>query len=295
MFNFLEFVNDIFTAVFIAEALVKIIATGPRLYFNDSWNIFDFIIILGSSAGIFISAYSSVKIKGATSVFRAFRIMRIMRLLKRGGNSMHLIFNTFVLTLHSLVNIGGLLIVFIYMYSILGMMVFGQMKRNGIMNDYINFENFNNAFITLFTVATGDSWHYTAEAFAMTNSPINDCIENATYADYVAHSGKTMSCGSKLESYLFFVTYMFVVNLVFLKLFIAIILQGYNNTQVQDKRLFNIDMNDKFRETWAEFDPEATTFIPMYKLRDFLFALGEPLGFDMRYTGKRLMQDQFIA
>ncbi len=40
-----------------------------------------------------------------------------------------------------------------------------------------------------------------------------------------------MGCGSKVKSYLFFVSYIFVVNLVFLKLFIAIILQGYNNTQ----------------------------------------------------------------
>ena len=162
------------------------------------------------------------------------------------------------------------------------------MKRNGIMNDYINFESFINAFITLFTVATNDSWNATTEAFAMENSPINACKNQATYADFVANGGRTIGCGDKIEAYLFFVSYMFVVNLVFLKLFIAIILQGYNNTQVQEKRLFNIDMNDRFREIWAEFDPEATTFIPLYKLRDFLFALGEPLGFDSRYLGQRL-------
>jgi hypothetical protein len=78
---------------------------------------------------------------------------------------------------------------------------------------------------------------------------------------------------------------MFLVNLVFLKLFIAIILQGYSSTQTQDKRLFNIDMNERFREVWSEFDPEATTFINMSQLRHFLFALGEPLGFDSRYLG----------
>ena len=77
-----------------------------------------------------------------------------------------------MITLHSLVNIGGLLLVFIYMYSILGMIVFGDVKRNGIMNSYLNFENFTNAFITLFTVATGDSWNYTMAAFTMDSSPM---------------------------------------------------------------------------------------------------------------------------
>jgi Ca2+-binding EF-hand superfamily protein len=79
---------------------------------------------------------------------------------------------------------------------------------------------------------------------------------------------------------------MFVVNLIFLKIFIAIILQGYNDMQTQDGRLFNIDMNEKFRDTWKIYDPDATTFIKMNDLRDFLFALGAPLGFDKNYRNR---------
>jgi voltage-gated sodium channel len=162
--------------------MVKIIALGPKLYFNDGWNVFDFIIVIGSIGGIFISNHTQLKISGTTSVlraFRIFRILRIMRLIKRAGKSITLIFNTFILTLHSLVNIGGLLLVFIFIYSILGMMIFGQQKRNGFMNDYINFENFSNAFITLFAIATIDSWNFTAKAFALENDSSTDCIENA--------------------------------------------------------------------------------------------------------------------
>ena len=103
-----------------------------------------------------------------------------MRLIKR-GNSLRLIFNTFVITLHSLANIGGLLLLFIFMYSILGMIIFGTVKRNGLMNSYINFENFYNSFLTLFIVATGDSWNGIMEAFAMEFSPQSQCIENPSY------------------------------------------------------------------------------------------------------------------
>jgi Ion transport protein len=69
-----------------------------------------------------------------------------------------------------LANIGALLLLFIFMYSILGMILFGETMRNGIMNDYINFENFTNSFITLFIVATGDSWNDIMEAFSMQNN-----------------------------------------------------------------------------------------------------------------------------
>lgn len=50
-----EILNYIFTVIFIFEVMVKNLALGPRLYFNDNWNTFDFVIISGSFAGIFIS------------------------------------------------------------------------------------------------------------------------------------------------------------------------------------------------------------------------------------------------
>ena len=90
-----------------------------------------------------------------------------------------------MITLHSLANIGGLLLLFIFMYSILGMILFGTVKRNGQLNDYINFENFNNAYLTLFVVATGDSWNSIMQAYALENSPSSMCVVNPTYKEIV--------------------------------------------------------------------------------------------------------------
>jgi hypothetical protein len=88
---------------------------------------------------------------------------------------------------------------------------------------------------------------------------------------------------------------MFIVSLVFLKLFIAIILEGYSKTQIQDTRLFNNDAKEHFREVWMDFDPDATSFIKLLDLRPFLLALGGPLGFDDSFTNNRFLQDKFIA
>jgi hypothetical protein len=57
-----------------------------------------------------------------------------LRLLKKGGRSLHMIFNTFVITFRQLVNIGYLLMILIYMYSVLGMILFGMTARKGVMN-----------------------------------------------------------------------------------------------------------------------------------------------------------------
>jgi Ion transport protein len=214
----------------LAEAFIKIIAISPKVYFNESWNTFDFVIIMGSFFSIFISANTSLEIRGAITIMRSFRILRLLRLIKR-GKSLQLIFNTLIITVHSLANIGALLLLFIFMFSILGMILFGDVQRNGIMNDYINFENFWNAYLTLFIVGTGDSWNDIMSAFTIENSPAYQCMDNPTYDDYVnIGNNSNVGCGNLGLSWAYFVSYMFIVNLVFLKIFIAIILQGYDDT-----------------------------------------------------------------
>lgn len=86
-----------------------------------------------------------------------------------------------MITLHSLANIGALLLLFIFMYSVLGMILFGATKRNRVMDDYINFENFYQSFLTLFIVATGDTWNEIMISFAIENHPSSECVANPTY------------------------------------------------------------------------------------------------------------------
>lgn len=118
-------INLVFTVIFISEAFIRIAGTGFQTYFKDGWNVFDFIIALGSVISILVSQISEVEIKAVT-LLRAFRILRLLRLLKRGGKSLYLIFNTFVITMQSLANIGGLLLLMMYIYSIIGMIYFGE-------------------------------------------------------------------------------------------------------------------------------------------------------------------------
>ena len=289
-----EILNNIFAAIFLVEAMVRLIAIGVTSYFKDYWNRFDFFVAIGSVLSIIITYNTEVKIYG-TTILRSFRFLRLLRLLRRGGKGLKHIFNTFEITLQSLANIGGLLLLLIYMYAIVGVIYFGDVMRNGNMTDYINFESFTNAFITLFTVATADSWNYTMACFTNTVAPWYDCMDNPTYDDYVANDMNTVGCGNLEGARIYFVSFMFIVSLVFLKLFIGIIIEGYKNTQIQDERLFNNEIRDRFREVWSEFDPEATTFIRLKDLRLFLFALGNPLGFDETFADSRFLQDKFIA
>lgn len=60
---------------------------------------------------------------------------------------------------------------------------------------------------------------------------------------------------------IYFFTYVLMVDLIYMKLFIAIILQGFQNISEKDSNVLNSDLSDKFRESWALLDPDATTFM----------------------------------
>ena len=142
--------------------------------------MFDFIIVLGSIISVFITLNTTLTIAGATTIIRAFRISRIFRLVKRAKN-LRLVFNTFVFTIPALVNVGGLLLLLLYLYSIVGVFLFSEVKRNEALSENKNFENFAKSFVTLFTIATGDSWSAIIESTSVQPTANFKCIENPSY------------------------------------------------------------------------------------------------------------------
>lgn len=58
--NSLEVLNILFTIIFCLEAVIRLSAIGFQNYFKDNWNIFDFIIALGSLIGILMNQLTSV-------------------------------------------------------------------------------------------------------------------------------------------------------------------------------------------------------------------------------------------
>ena len=84
----------------------------------------------------------------------------------------------------------------------------------------------------------------------------------------------------------FFISYIFLVGLIFLNLFIAIILQGYYQTTELEKQVVNSEIMARYKDAWAEFDPEATGYIEVNKFADLMLTFGPPLGWDYSYQNK---------
>jgi voltage-gated cation channel len=128
-----------------------------------------------------------------------------------------------------MLNLGGLMMLIIYIYAVIGVNIFAEIKLSGSLNRFLNFKTTASSFITLIRVVTGENWNDLMTELSKGYSIDYPCIQNPTWADYNA-SGETLGCGDPVLATCFFISFIVVVGLIFMNLFIAIILQGYQQT-----------------------------------------------------------------
>lgn len=84
-------------------------------------------------------------------------------------------------------------------------------------------------------------------------------------------------CGSSL-AYPFFIAFIFIVPLITMNLFIAVVIQGYElSLREYEAELLPRHIDDLV-EKWAEYDPNATGFITPYNFAFLLHELPPPVG-----------------
>ena len=62
------------------------------------------------------------------------------------------------ISLPSLLNVGALTLLVIFIYSTLGVFLFSKVTVGDRITNYTNFWNFHNGMVTLFRCATGEDW-----------------------------------------------------------------------------------------------------------------------------------------
>jgi len=288
----IDYANLCFTGLFTFEILVKIIAWG-KSFWKDGWNIFGLIIVCFSITGTVLSSRTGLNFGGATNIIRTIRAFRIFRIIKK-ANNLKIIFNTFVKSIPSLLNIGCLFFVLLYIYSVIGVYLFAELQMTGVLTETKNFQSFSNAFTVLLMISTGEQWNTVMHSTAQEFSILHQCIESPTYYHYVRNGFKTIGCGSNLYSFSFFYSYYITVQLIFVCLFIAIMLDAYNEALIEDKGVINENAITNFKEVWSIYDQEATGFLKEEDLQEFLTLVGKPLGFTKKERESQQKQENFI-
>jgi hypothetical protein len=98
-------------------------------------------------------------------IVRVFRVSRVLRLVKAAKGIRALLFSLMV-SLPALFNIALLLFLVIFIYAIVGVSFFKDVKQTAGIDDMFNFETVPHAFILLFQITTSAGWNGVLAALA---------------------------------------------------------------------------------------------------------------------------------
>ncbi|KAM4531475.1 voltage-dependent T-type calcium channel subunit alpha-1I-like isoform 3-T3 [Odontesthes bonariensis] len=238
--NVLEICNIVFTSMFTLEMILKLTAFGFFEYLRNPYNIFDGIIVIISVCEIIGQA------DGGLSVLRTFRLLRVIKLVR----FMPALRRQLVVLMKTMDNVATfcmLLMLFIFIFSILGMHIFGckfslKTEAGDTVPDRKNFDSLLWAIVTVFQILTQEDWNMVLYNGMASTSP----------------------CAA-----LYFVALMTFGNYVLFNLLVAILVEGFqaegdaNRSYSDDDRSsYNFDENDKHKDSLHLSDPKICTLTP---------------------------------
>uniref|UniRef100_A0A8C2VI84 Voltage-dependent R-type calcium channel subunit alpha n=2 Tax=Chinchilla lanigera TaxID=34839 RepID=A0A8C2VI84_CHILA len=275
----LKYLNIAFTMVFSLECVLKIIAFGFLNYFRDTWNIFDFITVIGSITEIILTDSKLVNTSGFNMSFlKLFRAARLIKLLRQ-GYTIRILLWTFVQSFKALPYVCLLIAMLFFIYAIIGMQVFGNIKldEESHINRHNNFRSFFGSLMLLFRSATGEAWQ----------EIMLSCLgEKGCEPDTTAPSGQNENerCGTDL-AYVYFVSFIFFCSFLMLNLFVAVIMDNFEYL-TRDSSILGPHHLDEFVRVWAEYDRAACGRIHYTEMYEMLTLMSPPLGLGKRCPSK---------
>ncbi|XP_018609179.1 voltage-dependent R-type calcium channel subunit alpha-1E-like isoform X2 [Scleropages formosus] len=268
----LKHLNTAFTVLFSLECILKIMAFGFVNYFRDTWNIFDFITVLGSITEIIVDLQSVNTIN--MSFLKLFRAARLIKLLRQ-GYTIRILLWTFVQSFKALPYVCLLIAMLFFIYAIIGMQVFGniKLKDESHINQHNNFKSFFSALMLLFRSATGESW----QEIMLSCLGGQECEPDPSIAPPFISPDHEGGCGTDF-AYFYFVSFIFFSSFLMLNLFVAVIMDNFEYL-TRDSSILGPHHLDEFVRIWGEYDRAACARIHYMDMYKVVRSISPPLGF----------------
>ncbi|NXJ37704.1 SCN5A protein, partial [Ciconia maguari] len=206
--------NLVFTGIFTAEMILKIIALDPYYYFQQHWNIFDSIIVTLSLIELSLPKHKGKKERrkgGTLSVLRSFRLLRVFKLAK-SWPTLNTLIKIIGNSLGALSNLTLVLAIIVFIFAIVGVQLFGRsyvenshkITKNGKPRWHMM--DFFHSFLVIFRILCGEWIETMWDCMVVAEQPL--CL-------------------------FVFLLVMVIGNLVVLNLFIALLLNSFSTDCLQ--------------------------------------------------------------
>lgn len=201
--SIIESLDILILCIFIVEIFMKMGAEGSRpwRYFYNSWNVFDFCIVVFCLLPTAVSHYGTVL--RLTRVLRVFRIVSQLRHLQ-------LLVITLFKSLPSMSYVILLMFLLFYIYGTIGTFTFAK-------NDPIYFGSLQRSMLSLFRVVTLEGW--TEILYIQMYGS-----DNYGYQDYPNVARESQA--HPVFAVIYFVSFILIGSMIIVNLFIGIIINS---------------------------------------------------------------------
>ena len=257
--------NTAFTLLFIAEAVLKLGAHGARWYFDDGWNVFDFCLVSVSGVELVAAGWLPVS-PTLARMFRVFKVARVVRVADKAKGLRNLIL-TFVQVVPYLLNIIILIVLLFFIYSVMGVSLFANVKWQLYIGRHTNFTSFWQALLTLLRTTTGEGW----------NGMMHNTMAQPPFCER-----ELGNCGPLYVAPAFWLSFMLFTVYMALNLYIAVILNTFFDLTIDDGlrapgSVPTASHVHDFQRVWAKYDPRGRGIVPGELLQSLLEDIKPPL------------------
>ncbi|XP_069795815.1 voltage-dependent L-type calcium channel subunit alpha-1D-like isoform X4 [Narcine bancroftii] len=153
-----DIANKVLLALFTCEMLVKMYSLGLQSYFVSLFNRFDCFVVCGGIVETILVELEVMSPLGI-SVFRCVRLLRIFKVTRHWQSLSNLV-ASLLNSMRSIASLLLLLFLFIIIFSLLGMQLFGgKFNFDETQTKRSTFDNFPQALLTVFQILTGEDWN----------------------------------------------------------------------------------------------------------------------------------------
>ncbi|XP_063113334.1 voltage-dependent L-type calcium channel subunit alpha-1D isoform X5 [Cavia porcellus] len=153
-----DIANKVLLALFTCEMLIKMYSLGLQAYFVSLFNRFDCFVVCGGITETILVELEIMSPLGI-SVFRCVRLLRIFKVTRHWTSLSNLV-ASLLNSMKSIASLLLLLFLFIIIFSLLGMQLFGgKFNFDETQTKRSTFDNFPQALLTVFQILTGEDWN----------------------------------------------------------------------------------------------------------------------------------------
>ena len=246
-----DYIFLLFTIVYLLNVIIRVVGLSWQRFRRSSWDLYSVVAVGGVlvTTMMNLSKYSDSTFDQLHKLF----LVAIAFLLIPRNNQLDQLFKTAAASLTSIANLLATWSVLFLVYAIAFTQAFGLTRFGVNENGNLNFRNVPKALILLFRMSCGEGWNAIMEDFANIVPPY--CVRQDSFFQ--------SDCGDAAWARALFISWNIISMYIFVSLFVSLIFESFSYVYQRSSGMAAISRNEirRFKQAWAEFDPNGTGYI----------------------------------